>query len=95
MCQDATITSQNIQMNEQSKMLCNVIVRATHDLYADALKSQDEIEQYLKSDCQQLATDDLKQKVIADIEVNFIVSYRVDFSVLILLNIMQTKSTKT
>jgi len=68
MCQDATITSQNIQMNEQSKMLCNVIVRATHDLYADALKSQDEIEQYLKSDCQQLATDDLKQKCTDIIE---------------------------
>jgi hypothetical protein len=62
MCQDATIITRE-KSNEQSKMLCNVIVRATHELHVTQQKNQNEIEIFLKNDCQQLSTFELKQKV--------------------------------
>lgn len=54
---------EQIDGNDQSKMLCNVIVRATHELHAHQQKKKTEIEQFLKKDCQQLKTADLVQKV--------------------------------
>jgi len=52
-----------VSFDEQSKMLCNVIVRATQELYVNQQKTQNEIEIYLKNDCQQLSTSELIQKV--------------------------------
>lgn len=66
MCEDVTVTSRDTKITEQSRMLCNSIVRATHDLYRNEQKSQSEIEEYLKNDCQQMTTDELKQKVIRE-----------------------------
>jgi hypothetical protein len=63
MCQDATIITREKSNDEQSKMLCNVIVRATHELHVTQQKNQNEIETFLKNDCQQLSTSELKQKV--------------------------------
>jgi hypothetical protein len=75
MCTDATIVTRTKDNNkqpedkgiktvdEQSKMLCNVIVRATHDLYVKHEKSQNEIETFLKNDCLQLSTMELTKKV--------------------------------
>ena len=54
---------EQIDGNDQSKMLCNVIVRATHELHAHQQKKKTEIEQFLKNDCQQLETTELAQKV--------------------------------
>ncbi|CAF3355329.1 unnamed protein product [Rotaria socialis] len=48
--------------DEQSKILCNVVVRATHDLHVNQQKSQSEIQTFLKNDCQKLTTSELKQK---------------------------------
>jgi hypothetical protein len=60
----STVTDKKVSSNnEQSKMLCNVIVRATHDLHVNQDKSQSEIETFLKDDCQQLPTSELVQKV--------------------------------
>jgi hypothetical protein len=75
MCQDATIVTRvknddkpsegtKIKVtDDQTKMLCNVIVRATHDLYIKQDKTQNEIETFLRKDCQQLATPELTKKV--------------------------------
>lgn len=63
MCKEATIIPREKVTEEQSKMLCNVIVRATHELHVNQHKNQDEIESFLKDDCQQLSTFDLRQKV--------------------------------
>jgi hypothetical protein len=49
--------------DEQSKMLCNVIVRATQELHINQHKAKDEIEIFLKNDCQQLKTSQLVEKV--------------------------------
>ncbi|CAF3793085.1 unnamed protein product [Rotaria sp. Silwood1] len=51
-----------IPIDEQSKMLCNVIVRATHDLHVNQHKDRDEIQIFLKDDCQKLSTDELIRK---------------------------------
>jgi len=58
---DENIEKTNI--DEQSKMLCNVIVRATHELHVKQQKSKSEIEIFLKNDCQQLKTSQLVEKV--------------------------------
>ncbi len=50
--------------DEQSKILCNVIVRATHELHVHQQKEKNEIQNYLKSDCQKLETSQLVKKVI-------------------------------
>ena len=50
-------------LDEQSIMLCNVIVRATHDLHVNQQKTRNEIQTFLKNDCRQLATSELVQKV--------------------------------
>ncbi|CAF4753210.1 unnamed protein product, partial [Rotaria sp. Silwood2] len=72
MCKDATIIQRvliddgeikPVAFDEQSKILCNVIVRATHDLYMNHQKSQSDIQTFLKDDCEQLSTFELKQKV--------------------------------
>ena len=55
--------SKPIPLDEQSKMLCNVIVRATHDLHANQHKNRDEIQSFLKNDCQKLSTPELVRKV--------------------------------
>ncbi|CAF3794688.1 unnamed protein product, partial [Rotaria sp. Silwood1] len=71
MCKDATIIQRvpideekikSVDIDEQSKILCNVIVRATYDLHITHQKSQNDIQTYLKNDCQQLSTFELKQK---------------------------------
>ena len=51
-------------IDEQSKMLCHVIVRATYELHANRHKDRTEVQLFLKNDCQQLATTELVQKVI-------------------------------
>jgi hypothetical protein len=61
-------------IDEQSIMLCNVIVRATHDLHVNQHKSRSEIQTFLKNDCQQLATPELVQKVNKIIERKLIIS---------------------
>ena len=55
---------ENINDNDQSKILCNVIVQATHDLHVKQQKTKNEIELFLKKDCQQLKNSQLIKKVI-------------------------------
>jgi hypothetical protein len=66
--------SDKTSVDQQSKMLCNVIVRATHDLHVNQHKSRSEIQTFLKNDCQQLATPELVQKVNKIIERKLIIS---------------------
>lgn len=54
---------EQIDSDDQSKMLCNVLVRATHELHVNQQKKKDEIEKFLKNDCQKLQTVELVQKV--------------------------------
>ena len=54
--------------DQQSKMLCNVLVRATHDLHVNQQKSRNEIEEFLKTDCQRLDKSELVEKVKEDFE---------------------------
>lgn len=67
LCKDATIVtrekSTEISDDEQSKILCNVIVRAIHDLYVVREKEKNEIEIFIKNDCQKLSNAHLIQKV--------------------------------
>jgi hypothetical protein len=44
-------------------MLCNVIVRATHDLHVHQSKSADQIITYLNTDCQNLGHEELIEQV--------------------------------
>jgi hypothetical protein len=44
-------------------MLCNVIVRATHDLHVYQSKSADEIINYLDADCKNLENEELIEQV--------------------------------
>jgi hypothetical protein len=50
-------------VDEQSRMLCNTIVRATYELHANQRKSAGEIQAFLKNDCQLLSTAELIRKV--------------------------------
>jgi hypothetical protein len=50
------------EVDEESKMLCNVIVSATHELHVNQHKSQNEIQSFLKNDCQKLSTKQLIEK---------------------------------
>lgn len=54
---------QTILVDEQSKMLCNVIVRATHELHVSQKKNRIEIRDFLENDCQKLSTAELVEKV--------------------------------
>ncbi len=63
MCKEATIVPREKVTEEQSKMLCNAIVRTTHDLHVNQQQNLEQIESFLKNDCQQLSTTDLRQKV--------------------------------
>ncbi|CAF1099474.1 unnamed protein product [Adineta steineri] len=86
---------QQIPVDEQSKMLCNVIVSATHDLHANQHKSREEIQTFLKDDCQTLSTTELVQKckklvekhgneiyghVASNIELSEVCNYMGDFA---------------
>lgn len=67
MCKDATIIPRSkpveISSEDQSKILCDVIVRATHDLHLIQKKNQNEIEVFLKKDCRKLTNLHLVEKV--------------------------------
>jgi hypothetical protein len=50
-------------IKDKERMLCNVIVRATHDLRAYQSKSADEIINYLEADCNNLENEELIEQV--------------------------------
>ena len=50
-------------IDNKEQMLCNVIVRATHDLHVYQSKSADEIITYLDMDCKNLGTEELIEQV--------------------------------
>ncbi len=50
-------------MDDQERMLCNVIARATHDLHVYQSKSADEITTYLDTDCENLENEELIEQV--------------------------------
>jgi hypothetical protein len=52
-----------IPIDEDSKMLCNVIVQATHELHFNQHKNRNDIQIFLKNDCQKLTTTELVEKV--------------------------------
>jgi hypothetical protein len=52
-----------LPIDEQSKMLCHVLVRATHDLHVNQHKSRDEIQLFLNDDCRQLNDGQVVLKV--------------------------------
>jgi hypothetical protein len=47
----------------KEQMLCNVVVRATHDLHFHQSKSADEITIYLNTDCENIGTKELVEQV--------------------------------
>ena len=55
--------SKGTPIDEDSKMLCNVLVRATYELHVNQKKTRNEIQTFLRNDCQNLATPELVQKV--------------------------------
>ena len=61
--------------DEQSKILCNVIVRATHELHVHQQKDKDEIQSFLKTDCQKLETSQLAKKVRKSEKIKSILSF--------------------
>lgn len=48
--------------DDESKMLCNVLVRATQELHDKQQKTRDEIQDFLKNDCQTLKSTQLAAK---------------------------------
>jgi hypothetical protein len=54
--------SKQIPIDEQSKMLCNAIVQATYELHVNQKKNRDDIQVFLKNDCQKLETTELVRK---------------------------------
>jgi hypothetical protein len=44
-------------------MLCNAIVQATYELHVNQKKNRDDIQVFLKNDCQKLGTTELVRKV--------------------------------
>ena len=63
---ETTELDENIKttaVDEQSKMLCNVIVRVTKELHVKQGKTRMDIQTFLKNDCQQLPTTPLTEKV--------------------------------
>ena len=54
---------ETIPVDEESKMLCQVIVRATYELVNVQQKTRNEIQTFLNDDCQKLASPGLVQKV--------------------------------
>ncbi|UJR26418.1 hypothetical protein I4U23_007750 [Adineta vaga] len=52
----------SVPIDEQSKMLCNVLVRATYELHNNQHKNRDDIQSFLKDDCQKLSTTELVEK---------------------------------
>lgn len=60
---DEVINVREESPEEQSRMLCNAVVRATHDLFVKQQSSYDDVHQFLKNDCQTLSTSELVEKV--------------------------------
>jgi len=54
---------EKINADDQSNMLCNVIVRATHELHVNQQKDKNEIQNFLTEDCKQLKNSQLVGKV--------------------------------
>ena len=50
-------------VDEESTMLCHVLVRATHELHSNQKKERNEILTYLENDCKKLSDSKLVQKV--------------------------------
>jgi len=71
MCQDGEVeekpkvieyVAQHMPIDEQSKMLCQVLVQATSELHFNQQKSRNEIQEFLKTDCQKLDSEELIHK---------------------------------
>ena len=54
----------NVPFDEESKMLCHVIVRATDELYTKQNRERVEVVKFLAADCQNLPNSQLVEKVI-------------------------------
>lgn len=61
--------------DEESKMLCNVLVRATQELHNKQQQTRDEIQVYLKNDCQTLKAAELAEKVCFEENIKFNCSF--------------------
>jgi len=61
LCQLMNICT-NENTDDDSKMLCNVLVRATQELHEKRQKSRDEIQDFLKNDCRTLKSTQLAAK---------------------------------
>lgn len=53
----------HVPIDEESKMMCHVIVRATHDLYVNQNQNRAEIQSFLFDDCQKMPNLQLIGKV--------------------------------
>ena len=85
MCKDATVVVRNqiaepqleekdiSSVDEQDHMLCNILVRATYELHVNQKKDREEIEVFLKTDCQHLLTMELIEKVSDAIRIHIYV----------------------
>lgn len=60
---ESKINEQQINSDAQSKILCNVIVRATQELYVNEQRTRSDIQTFLKNDCQRLDVPQLIEKV--------------------------------
>jgi hypothetical protein len=75
MCKDATIVPRtkvtkpsqpeipSMPTDAESKMLCHVLVRATHDLQTNQQKTRAQTQVFLNNDCQKLPNTQLIEKV--------------------------------
>jgi len=60
---DDTSEESSESVEDKEQMLCNVIVRATHDLHVYQSKSADQITTYLKTDCENIGNKELVEQV--------------------------------
>ncbi|UJR22649.1 hypothetical protein I4U23_025689 [Adineta vaga] len=51
-----------VTVDEQTQMLCNIIVRATYELHMNQQKNGNEIQVFLRNDCQHLSSSELIRK---------------------------------
>lgn len=58
--------TKTLPADEQDKMLCNVIVQATHELTTVQQKTREEVQLFLLADCQKLSDPELVSKVSND-----------------------------
>lgn len=54
--------AKHMPIDEQSQMLCQVLVQATSELHFNQQKSRNEIQEFLKTDCQKLDSEELINK---------------------------------